>query len=232
MSAESTANPEAQPLLSPFKPPTYHDEPVQDPSRPAGGSDEESNDTLVADDADAPKPRSWSTIAFQFVVVLLSLTVVALFIKGFIDADDVEVWFCLVSLGVTHSWLISMSQFDLSKALMSALGGGLSGAAAMVLQVFTLMPLRTVMNYQYRYGTTTTEAIKTLYADGGWTRYYQGLAAALIQGPVSRFGDTAANAGILALLQSNTFMRRLPTLVKTVFASVACGMLQDGSNAG
>ena len=77
------------------------------------------------------------------------------------------------------------------------------------------------MNYQYRYGTTTTEAIKTLYADGGWTRYYQGLAAALIQGPVSRFGDTAANAGILALLQSNTFMRKLPTLVKTVFASLA-----------
>lgn len=77
------------------------------------------------------------------------------------------------------------------------------------------------MNYQYRYGTTSTEAIKTLYADGGWTRYYQGLVAALIQGPVSRFGDTAANVGILALLQSNTFMRKLPTPVKTVFASVA-----------
>lgn len=77
------------------------------------------------------------------------------------------------------------------------------------------------MNYQYRYGTTTTEAIKTLYADGGWTRYYQGLVAALIQGPVARFGDTAANAGILALLESNTFMRNLPTLIKTVFASVA-----------
>lgn len=108
----------------------------------------------------------------------------------------------------------------------------------MVLQVLTLMviddkrlrrlcsntppqPLRTVMNYQYRYGTTTTEAVKTLYEDGGWTRYYHGLAAALIQGPVARFGDTAANAGILALLQSNPFMRKLPTLVKTVFASLA-----------
>jgi len=123
------------------------------------------------------------------------------FIKGFIDADDVE--------------------FDLKKALMGAFGGGLSGAAAMVLQVFTLMPLRTVMNYQYRYGTTTTVAIKTLYSDGGWTRYYQGLGAALIQGPVSRFGDTAANVGILALLQSNTYMKRLPTLIKTIFASLA-----------
>lgn len=91
----------------------------------------------------------------------------------------------------------------------------------MVLQVLTLMPLRTVMNYQYRYGTKTTTAIKTLYADGGWTRYYQGLSAALIQGPVSRFGDTAANAGILALLQSNSYMKQLPALIKTIFASLA-----------
>ncbi len=91
----------------------------------------------------------------------------------------------------------------------------------MVLQVLTLMPLRTVMNYQYRYGTGTTTAIRTLYHDGGWTRYYQGLTAALIQGPVSRFGDTAANAGILALMQSNGFLKRLPVLVQTIFASLA-----------
>jgi hypothetical protein len=84
-----------------------------------------------------------------------------------------------------------------------------------------LQPLRTVMNYQYRYGTTTIQAIHTLYADGGWTRYYQGLTAALVQGPVSRFGDTAANAGILALLRSNPYMKKLPTLIQTVFASLA-----------
>jgi hypothetical protein len=77
------------------------------------------------------------------------------------------------------------------------------------------------MNYQYRYGTTLTQAVQTLYHDGGWTRYYQGLTAALIQGPVSRFGDTAANAGILALLESNSYMKELPSLVKTVFASLA-----------
>lgn len=91
----------------------------------------------------------------------------------------------------------------------------------MVLQVLTLMPIRTVMNYQYRYGTTMTEAAKTLYADGGWTRYYQGLAAALIQGPVARFGDTAANTGVLALLRSNSYMKKLPSLVQTVAASLA-----------
>ncbi|KAI0919508.1 hypothetical protein AcV5_001558 [Taiwanofungus camphoratus] len=147
------------------------------------------------------KKRKWWVTGWQAILTLLGIGAIGLFIKGFIDADDVE--------------------FDLGKALMSALGGGLSGAAAMVLQVFTLMPLRTVMNYQYRYGTTMTQATKTLYADGGWTRYYQGLTAALVQGPVSRFGDTAANAGILALLQSNSFMKRLPTLIKTIFASLA-----------
>ncbi len=77
------------------------------------------------------------------------------------------------------------------------------------------------MNYQYRFGSTTGEAILTLYNDGGWTRYYQGLSAALIQGPVSRFGDTAANAGILALLSSNTYMKTLPAHIQTIFVSLA-----------
>lgn len=77
------------------------------------------------------------------------------------------------------------------------------------------------MNYQYRYGTSTTQATKTLYNDGGIRRYYQGLLAALFQGPIARFGDTAANAGILALLQSNVYMKKLPKPVKTIFASLA-----------
>jgi hypothetical protein len=33
------------------------------------------------------------------------------------------------------------------------------------------MWLRTTMNYQYRYGTTTTEAIRTLYREGGVMRW-------------------------------------------------------------
>jgi len=75
------------------------------------------------------------------------------------------------------------------------------------------------MNYQYRYGTSFTEATKTLY-QSGVGRYYQGLGPALIQGPVSRFGDTAANAGILALLQSNSYLKDLPSPIKTIFASL------------
>lgn len=42
----------------------------------------------------------------------------------------------------------------------------------------------------------------------------------LLLGPVSRFGDTAANAGILALLQSNSYLKDLPSPIKTIFASL------------
>lgn len=80
--------------------------------------------------------------------------------------------------------------------------------------------IRTIMNYQYRHGSSLTTATKTLYAEGGIPRFYQGAGWALIQGPVSRFGDTAANAGILALLQSNGYLSQLPSLIQTIFASV------------
>jgi hypothetical protein len=39
-------------------------------------------------------------------------------------------------------------------------------------------------------------------------------------GPVARFGDTAANAGILALLQSNSYLKDLPSPIKTIFVSL------------
>lgn len=84
MSADSTlTNTERQPLLS-VEQPSYHDDPTQSPA--ADGGDEES-----AHASEAPKTRSWSTIGFQGVIVLLSFIVIGLFIKGFIEADDVEV---------------------------------------------------------------------------------------------------------------------------------------------
>lgn len=85
----------------------------------------------------------------------------------------------------------------LAKAGRKALGGGISGALAGVLQVTSLMWLRTTMNYQYRFGTSTGEALRTLYSQGGMGRLYQGLPFALVQTPLSRFGDTAANTGVV-----------------------------------
>lgn len=112
----------------------------------------------------------------------------------------------------------------LQQAAIRSLGGGLAGAGAMTVQVASLMWLRTTMNYQYRYGMTTREAMVTLYGEGGAARFYRGFMPALLQSPLSRFGDTAANAGVLALFES-TDARGWPTPVKTLFASaIAAGM--------
>ena len=73
----------------------------------------------------------------------------------------------------------------ISKSLNKAFKGGISGASAMVCQVGSLMWLRTTMNYQYRYGYSTSTAIKKLYAEGGIRRFYRGVGPALIQGPLS-----------------------------------------------
>ncbi|KAI5474362.1 hypothetical protein MNV49_003494, partial [Pseudohyphozyma bogoriensis] len=112
-------------------------------------------------------------------------------------------------------------EFDFKGALKKAAGGGVAGALSMVIQVLTLMPLRTVMNYQYRYGGTMVGSTEKLYAEGRLKRFYSGLGPALVQGPIARFGDTFANAGIFALLASNPFLAKLPSPVKSIFASVA-----------
>lgn len=81
-------------------------------------------------------------------------------------------------------------------------------------------PLRTTLNYQHVHDITTTKAIKTLYGNGSYSRYYRGLAIALIYRSLARFGDTAANDGVLALLGSNMSTKELPSPIKTVFASL------------
>jgi Mitochondrial carrier protein len=86
------------------------------------------------------------------------------------------------------------------------------------------MWLRTSMNYQYRYGGSLASSLRELWNEGGIPRLYQGLPFALIQGPLTRFGDTAANVGILALLESTPGTQELPLPVKTALGSVAAGL--------
>ena len=62
------------------------------------------------------------------------------------------------------------------------------------------------------------------YADGGVRRFYRGYGPALFQGPLSRFGDTAANSGMLSLLDSKASTRDLPIPVKTACASTAAAL--------
>ena len=98
----------------------------------------------------------------------------------------------------------------LAKAGRRALGGGLSGAAAGIAQVLLLMWLRTAMNYQYRHGTRMCETLRVLHAEGGVARFYRGVGFALLQTPLARFGDTAANSGVLLLLSSTRFGQAMP----------------------
>lgn len=74
--------------------------------------------------------------AWRMFWILLLLTVIGVFVKGWIDADETEV-LTLNASRMAH--VDRLIQFDLKGALKRALGGGLSGAAAMVLQVLLLM---------------------------------------------------------------------------------------------
>lgn len=105
----------------------------------------------------------------------------------------------------------------MKRASKKALSGGLAGMGAQAINVLALMWMRTIMNYQYRYGGNLMDVVKKLYAEGGIPRFYRGLAPGLIQAPVSRFGDTAANDGALAALEFTS----LPTAVKTMAASAS-----------
>lgn len=109
-----------------------------------------------------------------------------------------------------------MNNEILNKSFEKALGGGVSGSMAMVTQVSTLMWLRTIMNYQYVNGGTFNSSIKNLYNQGGIRRLYRGYSFAIINAPLFRFGDTAANIGVLEA----TKHLDLPLSIKTGIASL------------
>jgi hypothetical protein len=83
------------------------------------------------------------------------------------------------SISIPGSGISFENDFDVKGALKSALGGGIAGALAMILQVVLLMWIRTAMNYQYRYGGTFLDTLRKLWREGGVYRFYAGLGAAL-----------------------------------------------------
>jgi hypothetical protein len=107
----------------------------------------------------------------------------------------------------------------LSKAYNRAINGGIAGMGAMAFQVGSLMWLRTTMNYQFRNGGTFQGTITTLYKQGGIPRFYRGVSFALMQAPLSRFGDTAMNLGFMSLLENKDYSLSTKTL---------CGSLGAG----
>ena len=103
---------------------------------------------------------------------------------------------------------------------------GLNGATAMTVQVGSLMWMRTIMNYQYRYGGKITDTVNLLYKDGGVRRFYRGVGAAMFQGPLSRFGDTFSNTLALSLCKEHATLNNLPIPVQTAFASTTAGLFR------
>jgi len=90
----------------------------------------------------------------------------------------------------------------------------------MFAQVALLMPIDTTVTYQYRYGVGTEAAYRALYNGGGLARLYSGVLPALVQGPLSRFGDTASNAVVLAVLEARPETRELPIVAQTLMGSI------------
>jgi hypothetical protein len=80
----------------------------------------------------------------------------------------------------------------------------------MVLQVLLLMPIRTIMNYQYRHGTSLSVAAKTLYHDGGMGRYYQGMGAALFQGTMIPFLHVSSQLIVTSKVLSHASVTQRP----------------------
>lgn len=144
--------------------------------------------------------------------------------KGMMLDSTVEAYLHLnTHMMESMSLQIATAGVDVTEILKTAVDRGKSGASAASVQVLTLMWLRTTLNYQYRFGTDTKTALRTLWDEGGIPRLYQGLPFAILQGPLSRFGDTAANALILAYLDAVDPTGSVPLFVRTAAGSVSAG---------
>jgi hypothetical protein len=171
---------------------------------------------LEAEDG-IPSSRMEPSVASDLMPV--GPMVLAVVLASVLSVHPVEAASAVVAGGAAAS-----TNTILEQAAKRALGGGISGALAGVAQVLLLMWLRTTMNYQYRNGGSTTEALDALYKEGGIPRLYRGVSFALFQTPLSRFGDTAANSGMLALLATSD----LPMSVRTACASAVAATWRMG----
>lgn len=118
---------------------------------------------------------------------------------------------------------LSLSAIDVHDILIKSANSGLAGAKASFFQVSSLMWLRTVTNYQYKNGGDFDDAMKKLMSDGGVSRLYSGYPLAVLQAPLSRFGDTAANAFIIALFASVESLHGTPMFIQSALASATAG---------
>ena len=91
-------------------------------------------------------------------------------------------------------------------------------------QILLFCWLRTISHYQQVKGGSLWQAAGELWQQGVDSgsrfpvlRFYQGVGPALLQGPLCRFGDTAANEGVLSL----TAHTRAPLILRTALGTLA-----------
>lgn len=102
---------------------------------------------------------------------------------------------------------------------------GVSGSKTMAFNIVSLMWLRTVMNYQYRYGTSFPNTIAILYREGGIRRFYSGMTYALLEAPLIKFFDTFSNSIVLSLTSSSSIPIFLRTILSSCMASSVKALL-------
>jgi hypothetical protein len=110
-----------------------------------------------------------------------------------------------------------------NEIVIKAAKSGTAGATAMAIQVGSLMWMRTTMNYQFKNGGGFLPTLKILYQEGGIVRFYRGIVPALVIGPISRFGDTAANMLATTLFKNHPELTHLPIFVQTSLGSLLAG---------
>lgn len=113
-----------------------------------------------------------------------------------------------------------MNKELIEKSFNRAINGGTAGFMAMTGNVMSMMWLRTIVNHQYRNGGNFTSTFTELYKQGGIPRFYRGVSFALINAPLSRFGDTAMNSLVNTALEDTN----LNTATKTFVGSCGAGL--------
>ena len=115
---------------------------------------------------------------------------------------------------------ININDSILEKSYKKAINGGAAGFMAMSFQVTSLMWLRTIVNHQYRTGYTFKSTYNTLMKEGGIIRFYRGYPYAMMLAPLSRFGDTAMNIGVMTILEDKDLSLSTKTFLGSCGASL------------
>lgn len=102
-----------------------------------------------------------------------------------------------------------------TSATIPAVKAGMSGATAAAAQSLSFMWISTAAAFQYRSGTSMVDAFRTLYAQGGIPRFYNGLIPTVMHITLCRFGDVTMNGVALDSVPSES------TTIRTAVGSVA-----------